>query len=211
MNYIKQDHDWIDKGNCLRTKYYYRDRLHLVELGNKKLSNTITKAIKYSNLTIPMNTKKYKATTALTGEYFPPLSRHSTKMFNPKCLSITPPHKNTSFSEIVCQTHDNRSNNTISVTKTLPQIHTTGYMKSKLKTENVTCIKTCPATVQQRNTTKKKKTPIKKSQFISNIISYNIYNNLQHFDNDIIVQVDNRNTKTKQIQRTQNVSRSTNI
>ena len=74
INYIEQDHDWIDEGNCLRTKYYYRDCLHLVELGNKKLSNTIIKAIKHSNLTIPMNTSKYKATTVLTGEDFPPLS-----------------------------------------------------------------------------------------------------------------------------------------
>ena len=209
--YIEQDLDWIDEGNCLRTKYYYRDRLHLVELGNKKFSNTITKAIKHSNLTIPMNTKKYKATAALTGEDFPPLSRHSTKTFNPKLLSITTPHKNTLFSEIARQTQDNRCNNTISVTKTLPQINTTGYMKSKLKTENVTCIKTCPTTVQQRDTTKKKKAPIKKSQIISNIISNNIYNNLHHFDDNIIVQVDDGNTKTKQIQRTRNVRRSKNI
>ena len=36
INYIEQDHDWIDEGNCLRTKYYYRDCLHLNELGNKK-------------------------------------------------------------------------------------------------------------------------------------------------------------------------------
>ena len=84
-------------------------------------------------------------------------------------------------------------------------------MKSKLKTENVTCIKTCPTTVPQRDTTKKKKTPIKKSQIISNIISNNIYNNLHHFDNNIIVQVDNGSTKTKQIQRTRNVRRSKNI
>ena len=139
-----------------------------------------------------MNTKKYKATTALTGEDFPPLSRHSTKMFNPQFLSLMPPHKNTLFYEIVRQTHDNRCINTISVTKTLPQINTTGYMKSKVKTENVTSIKTCPTTVRQRDTTKKKKTPI-------NIISNNIYNNLHHFDSNIIVQVDNRNTKTKQI------------
>ena len=72
INYIEQDHDWIGKGNCLRTKYYYRDRLHLFELGNKKLSNTITKAIKHSNLTVPMNTTKYKAIATLTGEDFPP-------------------------------------------------------------------------------------------------------------------------------------------
>ena len=39
-------------------------------------------------------------------------------------------------------------------------------MKLKL-----TCIKTSPTTVQQRDTTKKKKTPIKKSQILSNIIS----------------------------------------
>ena len=158
-----------------------------------------------------MNTTKYKATATLTGEDFPPLSRHSTKTFNPKLLSIRPPHKNTLFSEIARQTHDNRCNNTISVTKTLPPINTAGYMKSKLKTENVTCIKTCPTTVRQRDTTKKKKTPIKKSQIISNIISSNIYNNLHHFDNNIIVQVDNGNTKTKQIQRTRNVHRSQNI
>ena len=211
INYIEQDHDWIDEGNCLRTKYHYRDRLHLVKLGNKKLSNTITKAIKHSNLAIPMNTKKYKATAALTGEDFPPLSKHSTKTFNPNFLFITPPHKNTLFSEIARQTHDNRCNNTISVTKTLPQINATGYMKSKLKTRFVTCIKTCPTTVRQRDTTKKMKTPIKKSQIISNIISNNIYNNLHHFDNDIIVQVNNGNTKTKQIQRTRNVRRSKNI
>ena len=177
----------------------------------KKLSNTITKAIKHSNLTIPTNTKKYKATAALTGEDFPPFSRHSTKTFNPKLLSITPPHKNTLFSEIACQTQDSRCNNTISVTKALPQINTTGYMKSKLKTENVTCIKTCPTTVRQRDTTKKKKTTIKKSQIISNIISNNISNNLHHFDNNIIVQVDDGNTQTKQIQGTRGVRRSKNI
>ena len=128
-----------------------------------------------------MNAKKYKATTALTGEDFPPLSRHSTKTFSPKFLSITSSHKKTLFSEIARQTHDNRCNNTISVTKTLPQIIITCYMKSKLKTENVTCIKTCPTTVQQRDTTKKKKTPIKKSQILSYIISNKIYNNLHHF------------------------------
>ena len=117
INYIEQDHDWIDEGNCLRTKYYYRDCLHLVELGNKKLSNTIIKAIKHSNLTMSMNTSKYKATTVLTGEDFPPLSRHSTKTFNPKFLSITPPHKNTLFSETVRQTQGSRCNSIISVTK----------------------------------------------------------------------------------------------
>ena len=73
VNYIEQDHNCIDEVNFLRTKYYCTDRLHLIELGNKKLSNTIIKAIKHSNLTIPMNTKKYKATTALTREDFPPL------------------------------------------------------------------------------------------------------------------------------------------
>ena len=147
INYIDQDHNWVDEGNCFRIKYYCRDRLHLVEFGNKKLSNTITKAIKDSNLTIPMNTKKYKATAAITGEDYPPLSRHSTKTFNYKFLSTTPPHKNTLFSEISRQTPDNRCNNTISITKTL--ITTTGYIKSKLKAENITCIKTCPTTVRQ--------------------------------------------------------------
>ena len=58
INYIEQDRDWIDKVNCLRTKYYYRDHLHLVERGNKKLSNTIIKAIKHCTLTTPMNTQK---------------------------------------------------------------------------------------------------------------------------------------------------------
>ena len=43
------------------------------------------------------------------------------------------------------------------------------------------------------------------------MISNNIYNNLHHFDNDIIVQVDNGNTKTKKIQRTRNVRRSQSI
>ena len=153
INYIEQDHSWIDKGNCLKTRYYYRDRLYLVELGSKKLSNTITRAIKRSNLTVPMNIKKYKATAALTGEDFPPLSRHSTKMFNPKCLSITPPTQNSLFYEIALQTHDNCCNNNISVAKILPQIKTTGYMKSNVKTENVTSIKTCPTTLRQRDTT----------------------------------------------------------
>ena len=70
-------------------------------------------------------------------------------------------------------------------------------MKSKLKRENLTVIKTCLATARQSDITKKKKIPIKKLQILSKIISNNIYNNLHHFDNDIIVQVDNGNTKTK--------------
>ena len=122
INYIEQDHDWIDEGNCLRIKYYYRDCLHLVELGNDKLSSTIIKAIKHSNLTMSMNNNKYKpATTVLTGEDFPPLSRFSTEKFNQKALSITPPNENTLFSKIVCQTQDSCCNNIISITKTLPQ------------------------------------------------------------------------------------------
>ena len=161
INYIEQDHYWIDEGNCLRTKYYYS--FHLVELGNIKLSITIIKAMKHSSLTIPMNTSKYKAITVLTGEDFPPLSGHSTKMFNSQFLSITPPHENTPFSKIIRQAQDSRCNN-ISVTKILPQAITTGYMKPKLKTENLTFIKTCPTTARQRNITKKKKTPIKKTQ-----------------------------------------------
>ena len=175
--YIEQDHDLIDEGYCLRTKYYYIDCLHLVELGNKKLSNTIIKAIKHSNRSIPMNTSKYKATTVLTGEDFPPLSRLSTEKFNPKALSITPPHENTLFSEIVCQTQDSRCNNIISITKTLPQAITSSYMKSKLKAENLPVIKTCPKTARQQDITKKKKTPIKKSQILSNILTNNICNN----------------------------------
>ena len=71
ITYVEQDHDWIDKGNCLRTKYYFRDCLHLVELGNKKFGNTIIKAIKHANLTTLINTSKYNATTVLTGEDFP--------------------------------------------------------------------------------------------------------------------------------------------
>ena len=199
INYIEQDHDWIDEGNCLRIKYYYRDCLHLVELGNKKLSSTIIKAIKHSNLTIPMNTSKYKATTVLTEEDFPPLSKLSTETFNPKFLSTMPPHKNTLLSEIVCQTQDSHCNNIISITKTILQTITTGCKKSKLKAENLTVIKTCPTTLQHCNITNKKKTPIKELQILSNIISNNIYNNLPHFDNNIIVQVDNGNTKPKQI------------
>ena len=68
----------------------------------------------------------------------------------------------------------------------------------------LTFIKTCPTTEQQCNITKKK-TPIKKSHILSNIISNNIYKNLHHFNNNIIVQLDNGNTKTKQIQCTQNI------
>ena len=155
-----------------------------------------------------MNNSKYKATTVLTGENFLPLSRLSTEKFNPKVLPITPPLENTLFSEIVRQTQDNRCSNIISITKTFLQTITTSYMKSKLKAENLPFIKTCPTTARQQDITKKKKTPIKKSQIVSNIISKNIYNNLHHFDNDIIVQVDNGNTKTKQIQLTRNVRRS---
>ena len=39
------DHDWIYEANCVRTKYCYIDHLYLVEFGNKKLSNTIIKAM----------------------------------------------------------------------------------------------------------------------------------------------------------------------
>ena len=155
-----------------------------------------------------MNNNKYKATTVLTEEDFPPLSRLSTEKFNPKALSIAPPHGNTLFSEIVCQTQDSRCNNIISITKTLPHAITSNYMKSKLKAENLPVIKTCPKTAPQHNITKKKKTPNKKSQIPSNIISKNIYNNLHHFDNDIIVQVYNGNPKTKEIQLTPDVRRS---
>ena len=63
INYIEPDHDSIDKGNCLRTKYFYKDHHHLVELGNKKMGNTIIKAIKHCNLRLPMNTKKYYTST----------------------------------------------------------------------------------------------------------------------------------------------------
>ena len=201
INYIEQDDDWIDEGNCLRIKYYYRDCLHLVELGNNKLSNTIIKAIKHSNLTMSMNNSKYKATTVLTGEDFPPLSKLSTETFNPKVLSITPPHENILLSEIVRQTQDRHCNNTISITKILPQTITTSYMKSKLKAENLPVIKTCPTTARQQDFIKKKKTPIKKSQILSNIISKKIYNNLHHFDNDVIVRVDNGNTKQNRSNR----------
>ena len=79
INHIEQDHDWIDEGKCLRIKYYYRDCLPLVELGNKNFINTIIKTIKHSNLTMSMNTSKYKATTALIAEDSPPLSKLSTE------------------------------------------------------------------------------------------------------------------------------------
>ena len=185
-----------------------------MKFGNKKLSNTIIKAIKHSNLTLPIN-KKFQNTTALTGEDFPPFSRHSTETLNPKFLSVMPPYKNTLFSGIACQTHSNRCSDTTGVTRTLPQIFTICYMKSKLKTKNVTCIKTCPTIVRQRNTTNKKKITLKKSQILlnmfDNIISNNFYNNLHHLGNDIIAQVDNGNTKTKQLQRTPNVRRTQSI
>ena len=118
-----------------------------------------------------------------------------------------PPHENTLLSEIVCQTQDSHCNNIISITKTILQTITTGYKKSKLKAENLTVIKTCPTTPQQRNITKKKKTPIKELQISSNIISNNIYNNLHHF-HYIFVQADKGNTKTKQIQLLQSTHRS---
>ena len=83
-----------------------------------------------------MSTKKYKDTTALTGEDFPPLSRHSTKMFNPKFLSVTPPHKNTLSTETARQTHDNRCNNTINI-KNPPA---NNYNKlHEIKTKNRKC------------------------------------------------------------------------
>ena len=67
-----------------------------------------------------MNTSKYKATTVLTAENFPPFSRLSTKTFNPKFLSITPPHENTLF---CCN----------NITKTLLQTITTEH---EMKTKN---------------------------------------------------------------------------
>ena len=51
----------------------------------------------------------------------------------------------------------------------------------------------------------------KKSQILSNMISNNIYNKSKHFDIDVNVQVDNENTKTKQIWRTPNIRKSQNI
>ena len=68
--------------------------------------------------------------------------------------------------------------------------------KSRSKKKNLTVIKTCPTTAQQRHVTNKKKRPIQKSQILSNIIFNNIYDNLHQFNNDIIVQVHNGNTKT---------------
>ena len=94
-----------------------------------------------------MNTKKYKDTTALTGEHFPPFSRRCTERLNYTFLFIMPPLKNTLISEIARQTHDNCCDETTNVTKTLPQIITIGFMKSKLKTKNLTCIKICPTIV----------------------------------------------------------------
>ena len=67
-----------------------------------------------------------------------------------------------------------------------------GYMKSKIKTENIT------SRPVQHDTTKKKKTPFKKSQLLSSMISNNIFQ--AFFDNNINVKVDNTNIKTKQIQ-----------
>ena len=81
INYIEQGHGWVNEGHYLLAKYYYSAHPHLAEFGNEKLSNIDgfdIKAIKHSNLTLSMNTRKYKATTALTGEDFPSLSRHST-------------------------------------------------------------------------------------------------------------------------------------
>ena len=60
-----------------------------------------------------MNTKKHKATAALTIQDFPPSSRYSIKTLNPKLSSIILTQKNTLFSEIACQTRDNRCNNTM--------------------------------------------------------------------------------------------------
>ena len=126
---------------------------------------------------MPVNTSKYNTITISIREDFPPLSRLSTETFKPKFLSIMPPHENTLFSEIDRQTQDSCCNNIISNTKTLPRTITMGYMKSKLKAEYLTVIKTCPTTAQQRSITKKKETSIKKSQILSNIISNNIYIN----------------------------------
>ena len=48
-------------------------------------------------------------------------------------------------------------------------------------------------------------------QILSNMISNSIYNNLQHFDSDINVQVNKWYTKTRQIQRTRSIRKSQNI
>ena len=119
-----------------------------------------------------MNTSKYKDTTVLTGEDFPPLSRLSIKKYNPKLLPIMPPYENILFPKIVLQTQDSRCNNIISVTKTLLETITTRYTKSKLRTENLTVIKICPATrfYQEKENT---------NQQITNFIQHHTQQQLQ--------------------------------
>ena len=65
-------------------------------------------------------------------------------------------------------------------------------IKNKNRKYNIKCY------TVQHDTTKKKKTPFKKSQLLSRMISNNIFQ--AFFDNNINVKVDNANIKTKQIQ-----------
>ena len=65
-------------------------------------------------------------------------------------------------------------------------------IKNKNRKYNIKCY------TVQHDTTNKKKTPFKKSQLLSRMISNNIFQ--AFFDNNINVKVDNTNIKTKQIQ-----------
>ena len=40
--YIEPDSDWVTNKNLLNMKYFYRDQLHLIEEGYKKLAKTIS-------------------------------------------------------------------------------------------------------------------------------------------------------------------------
>ena len=44
VTYIDPHHTWITSGGILNTSLYYKDNLHLVEKGNKKLEKAIATA-----------------------------------------------------------------------------------------------------------------------------------------------------------------------
>ena len=73
---MEQDADWVLANEVLNKKYYYIDNLHLIESGNKKFANSITRII--DELASNNNEHNSSTTPDFICEDFPPLSRHPT-------------------------------------------------------------------------------------------------------------------------------------
>ena len=62
--YMEPDSDWVTNKNLLSMKYFYRDHLHLIKEGYKKLAKTISVSL--------MNAYPYTQDNAKQS-YYPPL------------------------------------------------------------------------------------------------------------------------------------------